>query len=96
MNFLIWYGIGIATIMITLFIESCRHNPKTRRIRQSFSDLYSILYKEADWFSNILLALFALLGPLLLVIFAYFITRNWYDSLPVDEDNKRAYPWSKD
>lgn len=96
MNFLIWYGIGIATIVITLFAEAYKRSPKNRRIRRSFSELYSIFYKEANWVSNILLVPFALLGPLLPIIFAYFIARNWYDVLPEDEDGKKVYPWNDD
>lgn len=96
MNFLIWYGIGVTTIIITLFIESYRCNPKNRRIRRSFYELYQIFYKKADAVSTVVFVVAALLGPMLPVIFVYLIARNWYNGLPTDEDNKKIFPWSND
>lgn len=100
MNFLTWYGIGIATIVITLFIEALTYSPKGHRIRQAFYELYSIFCKQTDLVSNVIVVatvvVVALLGPILLVIFAYLIARNWYDSLPIDDEDKKVYPWSSD
>lgn len=80
MNFLIWYGIGIATIIITLFVEAFLYGPKDRRIRRAFYELYKILYKKADAVSTVILVVAALLGPLLTVIFVYFIINNWLNT----------------
>lgn len=93
MNFFEWYGIGVATIVLTLFYETYSDR---RNIKQALKELYEILVSKANTVSTILLALVALFGPLLPFIFAYFIARNWYDSLPVDEDDKKDFPWSDD
>jgi len=93
MNFLAWYGIGVATIALTLLIESLRHGYNLGR---SFYELYDVLVKRADALSTTLLGLVAFLGPLLPVIFAYFVARNWYDSLPVNDDDTKDFPWNKD
>jgi len=96
MNFLTWYGIGVATIVVTLFIEAIRHSPRGLRFRRAFNELYRILYKKADAVSTVILVTAALLGPILPIIFVYLITRNWYNDLPIDEDDKKIYPWSGD
>ena len=96
MNFLGWYGIGVATIVLTLLIEAYRHGCKEMRIRRAFSELYDILIRKADVLSTVLLGLVALGGPLLIVAIIYFVTRNWVDSLAVDEDGNRDFPWTKD
>ena len=94
MNFLIWYGIGLATVVITLFVDALLHSPKDRQIRRAFYELYNIFYKKADLVSTTILVVISLLGPLLTVIFVYFITSDWLDTLAVDENNKKIYPWS--
>ncbi len=95
MNFLGWYGIGVATIIITLWVEAYRH-AHSMKFRQAFSEVYEILIRKADMLSTVLLSLVALLGPVLPFIVAYFIARNWYDSLAVDEDDNKDFPWTKD
>ena len=77
-------------------LPHCGHSPRDRRIRWSFSGVYEILFTKADLVSTTLFALLSVFGPILPVMFVYFIARNWYDDLPTDEDNKKVYPWSKD
>ncbi len=32
-------------------------------------------------------------GPVLTVMVVYWFCRGWLDSLPIDDDDKRVYPW---
>ncbi len=96
MNFLTWCGIGMATVVITLFIEALKHSPKDRRIRRAFHELYMIFYKKADLFSTTTLGIAILLGPLLTVIFVYFIVGNWLERLGMNKGDKKIYPWPWD
>lgn len=92
MSFLTWCGIGIATVVITLFIEALRHSPKDRRIKRAFRELYEIFYKKADLFSTTILGVATLLGPLVTVIFVYFIVSDWLNRLAID-DSSKIWPW---
>ena len=96
MTFLEWYGIGVATIVLTFLIEGYRNSYRDMRIRRAFNEVYEILVTKADMASTIVLGLVALLGPVLPFAFAYFIVRNWYDALAVDDDGNKDYPWTKD
>ena len=96
MNFLGWYGVGVATILLTLLIEAYRHGHRDKRIRRALSEVYEILIGRADMLSTIILLLVSLLGPVLPVAFAYCIARNWYDGLTVDDDDNKEFPWTKD
>lgn len=93
MSFLTWYGIGVATIVLTLFYETYSDS---RNIKHALKELYETLVSKAGPLSTTLLGLVSLFGPLLPFIFAYFIGRNWYDSLAEDEDGNKDYPWSND
>lgn len=92
MNFLTWYGIGVATIFITFLQQTWRDNG----LQSGLQEMYDTFVKRGDWVSTMLLLLLALGGPLLIVAIIYFVTRNWLDSLPVDDDGNRDYPWTKD
>lgn len=96
MNFLQWYGIGVTTIMLTLLIEAYRHSHRDMRVRNALSEVYQILIGRANILSTILLLLVSLFGPMLPVIFAYLIARDWYDGLTVDDDDNKEFPWTKD
>ena len=96
MNFLIWYAIGVLTLLVTFFVQGCVDAPKGKRISRATSEMYDIFVKRADKLSTVLLGIVALLGPLLPVIFAYFIARNWYDSLAINDDGTKDFPWDYD
>ena len=93
MIFLGWYGIGAATIVILLLVESYINS---RSISIAFRELYEILISKTDILSVTILLLVALLGPLVSVGIAHFMVRAWYDSLPVDDNDKKDFPWTKD
>lgn len=93
MSFLIWYASGLV-IMLTVFAwQAIKDNPT---LAKAANELYNIFIRKANKLSTSVLLLFALFGPLLLIALAYFRFRTWQNSLAVDEDDNRDYPWSKD
>ena len=93
MNFFIWYGIGLFTILALFSVQAYS---ESRSIKVAADEVYDILIRKADLISNGLLLAVAWLGPLLILAIAYFQFRAWQDGLAVDEDGNRDYPWSDD
>ena len=93
MSFLTWYGIGLV-ILFVLFAQQAYRDNAT--IKKAAGEVFDIFIRRADKLSTIVIFTVALLGPLLLPIIAYFQFRAWQNSLAVDEDGNRDYPWSKE
>lgn len=91
MSFLEWYGTGIV-IIIALF--SWQAYKDTDTIAKAADEVYDIFIRKASVISTGILLIVTLLGPLLLPAIAYFVFRAWHDSLPIDEDDNKDYPWS--
>ena len=93
MNFLQWYGMGIVILLMLFSWEAYNtHNS----IKEAGNEVYDVFIRRADILSTSALLIAALFGPLLVLAIAYFIFRAWQDSLAVDEDDNRVYPWSKE
>ena len=90
MGFLTWYGIGVATLFVTFAQQAARESGVVNGARE----MYDVFIRRGDVVSTSLLLLLALAGPLLIVGIAYLVGRNWYDSLPVNDDDTKVYPWS--
>jgi uncharacterized BrkB/YihY/UPF0761 family membrane protein len=93
MSFLQWYGSGIVILLALFGWQAYTLNDT---IRQAVDEVYDIFIRKADVLSTSILLILSLLGPLLLPAIAYFKFREWQDSLAVDEDGNRDYPWSKE
>ena len=93
MIFLQWYVIGVA-IVVLLFVQQAIRDNVT--LKKAYDEVYDLFIRRADKLSTVILLLVALLGPLLIPAIAYFQLRSWQDSLAVDEDGNRDYPWSKE
>ena len=93
MAFLEWYGSGII-ILIVLFCWQAIETTDT--IKKAADEVYDVFIRRADMLSTSVLLIAALFGPFLVLWILYFIFRAWQDSLAVDEDDNRIYPWSKE
>ena len=93
MNFIEWYGAGIV-ILLALFSWQAYDTNVT--IKKAAYEVYDIFIRSADALSTSVLLIVALLGPLLILAIGYFEFRTWQNSLAVDEDGNRDYPWSKE
>jgi len=91
MIFLEWYGIGIAILFVLFGWHSYE---STDTLRGAAMKTYDMFMRDADVVSTGILLIVALLGPLLLPAITYFKFREWQDSLAIDEDGNRDYPWS--
>ena len=93
MNFIQWYGSGIVILWMLFSWQAYNTHDS---IRKAAYEVYDVLIRRADILSTSVLLISALAGPLLVLAIAYFIFRAWQDSLGVDEDGNRDYPWSKE
>jgi len=93
MSFLQWYGIGIVILLMLFSWEALITN---NTIKKAIDEVYDVFIRKADKLSTSVLLIVALFGPLLLPAIGYFKFRSWQDSLAVDEDDNRVYPWSKE
>jgi len=89
MTFLAWYCTGVITLISTFWIEAYRRGYGGHGLKYAFYQIYEILVKKASILSTFLLAVTALLGPLLILLFAYFIIHNWYYGINIDEEGKK-------
>lgn len=93
MNFIQWYGTGVVILLMLFSWEAYNTN---NSIKEAGNEVYDVFIRRADILSTSALLIAALAGPLLILAIAYFIFRAWQDSLAVDEDGNRDYPWSKE
>ena len=93
MNFFEWYGIGLVILLI-LFAQQAYRD--FRSVKKTAFDLYDTFIRRGDVLSTTVILVTALLGPLLLLIIAYFQFIAWRNGLSVDENNNVEYPWRKE
>ena len=94
MNFIQWYAMGVVVLLMLFSWDT--YNKSNYSIKIAANEVYDTLVRRADALSTSVLLITALAGPLLVLVIAYFIFRAWLDSLAVDEDDNRIYPWSKE
>ena len=91
MSFLQWYGMGIV-ILLMLFSWEAYNTHNT--IKKAANEVYDVFIRRGNVLSTSAILIAALFGPLLILAIGYFIFRAWHDSLTVDEDGNKDYPWS--
>lgn len=91
MSFWTWLASGVL-ILFVLFLHQA-YIDSGRKIGKAFADMYHTFVVKGDIFSTSVIFIFALLGPTLIPLIAYFFFRNWRDGLGYDENGNIDYPW---
>lgn len=80
----LWFLIGSISYILAMYIIFRNEPDVFEALRKD--DVYAIIG------STIVAGIF---GPLFTVLVTYWFWDAWASSLPVDEDDKREFPWRK-